>query len=201
MTCTEDFGKFKATIKHDGSIGWREREVEFDITWVSCGVFEMRYYRPRDAKEQHYVLVAEDWYPPDTSITFTPEHYEKVFELYPSAPKHERDKCYQPFYETYELDAGMFDFGHDWLFQAYKDPLEDRVHLVNRNFVRGNPVESTNVIGLTWADFLRLKEFLDSKKGLIFYSGCRIAMPSKTVTDLQNAIRDATKEEGDSFSI
>lgn len=187
MTIAEDIGKFKCKIKHVGLIGYREREIEFDIQWVSCGVYEMSYWRPRDAKS-HEILVTEDWYPPNTSITFTPEHFEKVVELYPLAPKQERDQCYKPFYEDYDLSRGMFDFGDDMLFQAFKDPLEDRVYLVNHRFLRGVPTTSTQVLSLYADELQRLKELLDSKKDMIFYSGCKIATPSPIITELQNAL-------------
>ena len=121
MTISEDIGKIKVTLAHDGLIGMRSREVELDVTWVSCGVYQVEYWRPRNA-ENHEVLVTDDWYPPNTSISFTPEQFEKVAELYPNAPKHERGECYKPFYEDYDLDRGMFDFEYDRLFQAFKDP-------------------------------------------------------------------------------
>ena len=176
MTCTESLGKFSAKIKHRcGALGIvREREIEFNVDWVSCGVYQMEYYRPRgDDIKPHYVIVEEDWYPPDTFCCFTPEQFEKVAELYPTAPKLPREQCYKPFYEDYELDRGMMDFGHDRLFQAYKDPCEEMVYLVNRYFVFGMPEEATNVLGLEWSDFLRLSELLISNKHLIFYSGVK----------------------------
>jgi hypothetical protein len=177
MTISVDLPKFKTRLKYQAEIGYREREVEFDIQWVSCGVYQMSYYRPKDAKE-HYILVAEDWYPPDTSITFTPEQFEKVYELYPNAPKNERPECYKPFYEEYDLSRGMFDFGDDCLFQAHKDPRDERVYLVNQPFLYGAPTPTKQVLGLYWEDFLRLKELLDSKKDEIFYSSCKISWPS-----------------------
>lgn len=176
MTIAENFGKFKATLEHDGCIGSRSREVELDVQWVSCGVYEISYYRPRDA-EDHRVLVAENWYPPDTSISFTPEQFEKVVELYPNAPKHQRDECYKPFYEDYDLCRGMFDLEYDMLFQAFKDPHPDveKVYMVNRCFVHGVPTTDTHVLGLSMEDFQHLKELIESKKDEIFYSGCKIA--------------------------
>lgn len=176
MTCTADIGKFKATIRYYSVIGYREREIEFDITWVSCGVYQMEYYRPRDA-EKHHVMVVEDWYPPDTFISFTPEQFEKVAELYENAPKNERINCCKPFYEDYDLDRGMVDFQQDRLFQAYKDPLHDRIYMANHYFSNGVPTTDTSVLGLSTDDFKRLKELLDSKKDEIFYSGCKIVWP------------------------
>jgi hypothetical protein len=189
MTICIDIGKFKATLKHDGSIGYRTREVEFDVEWVSCGVYQMSYYRPRDAAN-HEVLVTEDWYPPDTFISFTPEQFEKVAELYPSAPKQERVNSFKPFYEDFETDSGMFDLGLDTLFQAYKDPYPDvdRVYMVNHTFSHGAPTTLTGVLGLSWEDFNRLKDLLDSKKHEIFYSGCKIAgNPFSTLAKLSDA--------------
>jgi hypothetical protein len=193
MTCTSEIGKFKATIRHESMLGYREREVEFDVTWVSCGVYQMSYYRPRDAKP-HYVIVVEDWYPPDTFISFTPEQFEKVSELYLLAPKHERNQCYEPFYEDYDLDNGMIDFQNDDLFQAYRDPIKDWVYLVNHMFTHGCPTTSTQVLGLSWTDFLRLKDLICSKKNEIFYSGCKISWPSKLVQKL-NACSEAIVSE------
>ena len=180
MTMSVDIGKFKTRIKHQGCIGYREREVEFDVMWVSCGVYQLSYYRPSDAAD-HEVVVVDDWYPPNTFITFTPEQFEKVVELYPQAPKRQRDECYKPFYEDYDLSRGMFDFGEDMLFQAFKDPAEntERVYLVNHQFMCGSPTTSTQVLGLYLEDLRRLQELIDSKKDEIFYSGCRISMPSK----------------------
>ena len=176
MTCTEDFGKFKCTLVRDACFAVREREVEFDVTWISCGVWSLEYWRPKDAPRTDLgILVVEDWYPPNTQISFTPEQFDKAYELYPDAPRQERDKCYKPYYEDYDLDRGMFDFGHDKLFQAYKDPIKDKVYLVQRYFVRGTPSETTSVLGLSLEDFKRLKELLDSKKSSIFYSGCKIS--------------------------
>ena len=194
MTIAEVFGKFKARLKHQGCIGYREREVELDVTWVSCGVYEITYYRPSDA-ENHEVLVVEDWYPPNTSISFTPEQFEKVVELYPQAPKRQRDECYKPFYEDYDLCRGMFDLEFDTLFQAFKDPHEnvERVYLVNHLFVCGSPSTSTQVLGLYIEDFHRLRDLIESKKDQIFYSGCKIAMPSKLLTDLAGIPADETK--------
>ncbi len=176
MTMTADIGKFKVKIEHHGVIGKRSREVEFDVQWVSCGVYQIDYYRPRDAVD-HEVLVTEDWYPPDTSISFTPEQFEKVAELFPLAPKRKRDECYKPFYEDYSLDRGMFDFEYDELFQAFKDPHDniEKVYLVNHCFIHGSPTTSVQVLGLYWEDFQRLKELLDSKKDEIFYSGCKVS--------------------------
>jgi hypothetical protein len=118
-------------------------------------------------------VVAEDWYPPNTSISFTPEQFDKIFELYPAAPKQERLQCYKPFYEDYTASRDVFDFGNDWLFQAYKDlhPNVERVYMVVRNFIHGRPTETTSVLGISWEDFLRLKVLLDSNKHEIFYSG------------------------------
>lgn len=127
MTISIDIGKSKATIKHNGMIGYRTREVDLDVQWHSCGVFQVTYYRPSDAKD-HRILVTEDWYPPNVSVSFTPEHLEKVFELYPDAPKRKRMECYIPFYEDYDPDRGMFDMGNDMLFQAYKDPPREIEH-------------------------------------------------------------------------
>lgn len=185
MTMTVDLGKIKVTLKHTGRFGYREREVELDVMWVSCGVYEVSYYRPRNA-ESHGVIVAADWYPPDTAIAFTPEQFEKVAELYPQAPKHPRDECHKPFYEDYDLSRGMFDLGDDTLFQAFKDPAEgvERVYLATHQFSYGSPTTSTAVLGLHIDDFHRLKELIDSKKDEIFYSGCQIEMPSKLITDI-----------------
>jgi hypothetical protein len=190
MTMTVDIGKFKTKLKHQSCFGYREREVEFDVTWVSCGVYQLSYYRPRDAKN-HEVIVEEDWYPPDTAISFTPEQFEMVAKLYPQAPKRPRNECYKPFYENYDLDRGMFDFGNDELFQAFKDPTPDveRVYLVNRHFTYGSPSTSTQVLGLYIEDFKRLQELINSKKGEIFYSGCKVAMPSKCLTDIADALK------------
>lgn len=175
MTISVDLGKLKAKLEHTGIIGRRSREVELDVTWVSCGVYEVDYHRPIDAGD-HQVLIEKDWYPPNTSIGFTPEQFAKVVELYPSAPKHEkREECYKPFYEDYDLDRGMFDFGYDSLFQAFKDPLVDKVYMVNHRFILGAPSTSTQVLGLYMDDFQRLKELIDSKKDEIFYSGCKFS--------------------------
>lgn len=177
MTCTEPLGKFTAKIIHNGGIGCRSREVEFDIQWISSGLYSMEYWRPRGEDIQpHYVIVAEDWYPPDISISFTPDQLAKIVELYPAAPKPPRDQCHKAFYEDYELDRYFMDMGHDNLLQAFKDPHEDRdiVYLVKRHFQHGTPTESSSVLPLFWEDLLRLKEFLDSKKDMIFYSGIKI---------------------------
>lgn len=174
MTCTDNLGKFKTRIRHY-SLGYREREVEFDVQWISSGLFSMEYWRPRGEDIQpHYVMVAEDWYPPDTSCTFTPDQFDKVAELYPSAPKPERDQCHKPFYEDYDLDRYFMDMGFDRLFQAYKAPQEDldMVFLVNRSFEHGMPTEGTHVLGLFWEDFLRLKTFLEGRT--LLYSGIKI---------------------------
>ena len=114
---------------------------------------------------------------PDTHISFTPEQFEKVMELFPLAPKYKRDECYKPFYENYDLDRGMFDLGHDSLFQAFKDPHDDieKVYMVSHTFVHGSPTTHTQVLGLHIDDLQRLKELLDSKKDEIFYSGCKIS--------------------------
>jgi hypothetical protein len=177
MTCTEDFGKFKCTLWRETSIaGARGREVELEITWISCGVYQLDYTRPADAPHtDHGILVIEDWYPPNMRISFTPEQFDKAYELYDGAPRHKRDQCYKPYYEDYDLDRGMFDMERDELFQAYKDPIRDKVYLVQHCFASGTPTEYTSVLGLTIEDFKRLKEFLDSKRSLIFYSGCKIA--------------------------
>jgi hypothetical protein len=177
---TSNIGKFKAKSEYICSMfGRRSREVEFDVTWVSCGVYQMEYYRPRDA-EDPAVLVTENenWYPPNVNISFTPEQFNKVAELYPSAPKNKRFECYKPFYENYDLDRGMFDFGDDCLFQAFKDPHEnvEKVYLTSRSFVHGTSKNYISILGLYWEDFKRLKDLLDSKKDEIFYSGCRMSM-------------------------
>ena len=186
MTMCVDIGKFKTRVKHQSFIGFREREVEFSVTWVSCGVYQLEYYRPKDI-ENHEVLVTEDWFPPDTSISFTPEQFEKVMELYPAAPKRNRDECYKPFYEEYTLSRGMFDFGDDELFQAFKDPSEkaEMVYLVNHKFSYGLPTPHVSVLGFYIEDFQRLKGLLDSKKDDIFYSGCKCSWPSPK--ELENA--------------
>lgn len=186
MTISVDIGKFKATIEYKCSIGKRHREIELDVIWVSCGVYEISYHRPRDA-EPYDVIVAEDWYPPDIYMSFTPEQFNKVVELYPSAPKQERNQFYKPFYEDYDLSRGTFDFGEDRLFQAFKDPNEDRVNMVNHYFIRGTPDSNMSVFGLSWEDLQRLKELLDSKKDEIFYSGCKISS-STVISDLAACI-------------
>ena len=177
MTISVDIGKFKAKIEHYSLLAIRHQEVELDVMWVSCGVYEVNYYRPRDAIS-HIVITTEDWHPPDTHISFTPEQFAKVVELYPSASKNERDECHKPFYEDYDLSRGMFDFGDDRLFQAFKDPHVDKVYMVNHYFVHGSPTTSADVLGLYMDDFQKLKDLIDNKKGEIFYSGCKISMPS-----------------------
>jgi hypothetical protein len=180
MTISVDIGKFKTRLRYQSEIGYREKEVEFDVQWVSCGCYQVSYYRPFDAKDHGIMVTAqEDWYPPNTSITFTPEQFDKVAELYLGAPKNKRNECYKPFYEEYTLSRGMFDFVDDELFQAYKDPYPDMemVYLVNHRFLRGAPTPNIHVLGLYWDDFKRLKELLDSKKGEIFYSGCKVSWP------------------------
>jgi hypothetical protein len=176
MTCTDNLGKFKAKLRHQ-SLGHREREVELDVQWISSGLFSLEYWRPRDEGiKPHYVMVAEDWYPPDTSMSFTPDQMEKIFELYPSAPKQPRDQCYKPFYEDYELDRYFMDMGHDNLLQVYKDPHEDvdMVYLVKHHFTNGIPTDSTSFLPLYWEDFLRLRDFLNSKRDMLLYSGVKI---------------------------
>ena len=177
MTCTDDLGKFTAKIRHR-SLGYREREVELNVQWISSGLFSIDYWRPREEDiKPYYVMVAEDWYPPDTSMSFTPDQMEKVFELYPSAPKQPRDQCYKPFYEDYDLDRYFMDMGHDSLFQAFKDPHEDSdmVYLVKRHFNYGIPNgEGSSFLPLHWEDFLRLREFLNSKRHMLLYSGLKI---------------------------
>ncbi|MGH7175640.1 MAG: hypothetical protein ACREGR_04775, partial [Minisyncoccia bacterium] len=180
-----DIGKFTARIEHGEHIGMRSREVELKVMWHSCGVYDVSYYRPRDA-EPHYVIVVEDWYPPDTQVSFTPEQFDKVVELYPSAPRRSRGEAHKPFYEDYDLSRGMFDFEDDCLFQAYKDPHEgvERVYMVDHMFLHGRPTTNTTALGLDMADFQKLKDLIDSKKGEIFYSGCKIAMPSVLLSGL-----------------
>ena len=132
----------------------------------------MCYTRPKDAKN-HEVIVEENWYPPNTYISFTPEQFDKVIELYPLALENERSQCYKSFYEDYDFSRGMFDFCDDTLFQAFKQ--DGRVYLVQHLFSYGAPTTHTNVLGLNIDDLKKLKELLDSKKGEIFYSGCKIS--------------------------
>lgn len=177
MTISIKIGKFKAKIEYQIFMAKRNKEVEFDITWSSCGVYCMSYYRPLKA-EDHQVIVTKDWYPPNIAITFTPEHLEKTAELYSNAPKNERHECYKPFYEDYDLDRCMIDFGNDILFQAYRDPRKDieKVYMVNRRFVCGVPDTHTDILGLFMDDFQKLKDLIDNEKEKIFYSGCKIQM-------------------------
>ena len=156
MTIEENFGKFKATLGNNCFLGKRTREIDLDISWVSCGVYQVQYWRPQGAIDSG-VVVAEDWYPANVHISFTPEQFDKAFELFADAPKNERGNCYKPYYEDYYLDNGMFDFTHDELFQAYKDPNPnvDRVSLVNRHFSLGRPTESTSILELSFEDFKR----------------------------------------------
>lgn len=188
---TEDFGKFKATIESNCCLAKRHREVDLEVIWVSCGVYQITYRRPKDA-ENPEVIVAKDWYPKNINISFTPEQFEKAFELFADAPKQERPDCYKPYYEDYDLDRGMFDFENDTLFQAYKDPNPspdiNRVCLVNRHYGFGRPTKDSGLLELSFEDFKRLKEFLDEKKDLIFYSGCKISFPSKIMSDLQSGV-------------
>jgi hypothetical protein len=174
MTISINIGKVKVSLKYTALLGYRKREVELDVQWHSCGTYQVSYYRPREAKD-YRILVEEDWYPPSVDVGFTPEQFDKVFELFPSAVKRERMESYKPFYENYDPDRGMFDFGNDTLFQAFKDPLEneDGVHLVNQYFVRGIPSENTQVLGLSWADFMKLKDLIEREKHEIFYSGVK----------------------------
>jgi hypothetical protein len=186
MTISIDIGKFEAEIEYISAIGKRSRKVELEVMWHSCWVYQVTYYRPRDA-EDHVVVVTKDWYPPNINISFTPEQFDKVVELYPLAPKNERDQCYKPFYEDYDLSRGMFDFGDDVLFQAFKSPQptdDERVYLVRHCFSYGTPTPDTAVLGLHVDDLKKLKELLDSKKNEIFYSGCKISWPSKILGDL-----------------
>lgn len=178
MTISIDIGKFEADIEHISMIGKRSRKVEFNVQWHSCGVYQVSYHRPRDAKN-HIVIVEPDWYPPNTHVSFTPEQFEKVIELYPSAPKNERDQCYKPFYEDYTLSLGMFDDGNDTLFQAFKGscPGDERIYFVEHCFSYGTPTTNTHVLGLLVDDLKKLKELLVSKKDEIFYSGCKISNP------------------------
>ena len=113
-------------------------------------------------------------------MTFTPEQFEKVIELYLDAPKHKRTECYKPFYESFDTDRGMFDFEYDTLFQAYKDPHEgvDKVYLVNHSFSNGIPTSNSYTLGLFMEDFQKLRDLIESKKDEIFYSGCRASFQS-----------------------
>jgi hypothetical protein len=187
MTIEIDIGKFKAKLEHDALLCRRGREVELDVTWSSCGVYVVTYSRPRDADPVDIgILVKEEWYPDSVCVSFTPEQFEKVCELFPSALKQERNQCYKPFYEDYDLDRGMMDFGMDGLFQAFKDYHlnVEKVYLVNHMFARGAPTSNSQVLGLHWEDFKILKDLIESKKGEIFYSGCKVVMPSKLMSDL-----------------
>lgn len=178
MTISEDIGKFKARIGISTLFGIRDREVELEVIWVSCGVYSIRYNRPKDATDPN-IIVEEDWYPPDVHISFTPEQFEKVVELYPLALKHKRNEVYKPFYEDYTLDNGMMDFENDTLFQVFKDPHDniEKIYLVNHYFSRGSPTTQTDVLGLYSEDFEKLKDLIASKKDVIFYSGCKFSMP------------------------
>lgn len=196
MTITEDFGKFKATLYSSGSFARRSREVELEICWISCGLYQINYYRPDDAVDAG-VTVGKDWYPDNVYLSFTPEQFDKVIELHLNAPKQSRDQCYKPFYEDYDLDRCMFDFGNDSLFQAFRSPVEEKVYLVKRNFSHGTPTEEVSVLGLSFEDLSRLNEFLNSKKDLIFYSGCKFSVPSPTVSAL-NAVVDNIQQSNES---
>ncbi len=200
MTCTEDFGKFTTKIKHQTCIGYREREVDLSITWVSCGVYSFQYWRPQDADDPEVIGTDKEWYPGNIHFSITPEQFDKVAELYPAAPRHERAECYKPFYEQYDLDRGMFDMGCDTLFQAFKDPREevDRVYMVNRSFIYGQPSQDSSMLALYWNEFLRLKEYIDSKRGEIFYSGCRFSskgVEAAWVTDKPPPLKERTSFE------
>lgn len=169
MTYTENLGEIEVNLEHNASLCIKSRVVDLRVNWHSCCIYEVSYRRPNDAGD-HRVIVESDWYPPSFQIHFTPEDFDKAFELFPDAPKNKRKDCYKPYYENYELSRGMFDFGDDELFQAYKDPYDEieKVYLVNRFFTHGTPSTGTEVLGLYFDDFKKLKEFIDITRPQIF---------------------------------
>jgi len=175
MTCTEDLGTLSVKLEYV-SLGYRGRVVDLEIIWISCGVYQVSYRRPKNAAAPMVLGTSGEWYPANVNICFTPEQFNAAFDLFEAAPKQDRENCYKPYYENYDLDRGMFDMGYDTLFQAFKDPKKDKVHLVTHTFRQGTPGQSCgeNVLGLYLEDFKRLKEFIDSKSDWIFYSGVKI---------------------------
>jgi hypothetical protein len=169
MTICESIGKFQTTIHRHSMFGKSTQEVEFDITWVSCGWYSItvsRLNKPESDNEKTNFI-----------IHFTPEWFVKVIELYPDAEKRQRMECYKPFHEEYVPDLGMFDMGHDTLLQAFKDQFDENVILTNYHFERGVP-RSVEVLNIRFDEFKRLKEYLDNPNGRgseIFYSGVQFA--------------------------
>jgi hypothetical protein len=159
MTMTQDIGKFTTELKNNLIFGTCKREVELEIIWISCGYYSItgKYVKAED--ENSYIQPKLDF-----NLHLTPEWIEKAFELFPNAVKRNRPETYIPFYQDYSTDRGMFDFGHDILFQAFKDNLfDDRVILTNYHFNYGTPSSKVDVLNLQFSEFKRLKEFLEYK--------------------------------------
>lgn len=179
MTMTQDIGKFKTELKNTEFLGTFKREVELEIIWISCGYYSITGEYVKTPTEEEFPNMQPKL---DFNLHLTPEWIEKVFELFPNAVKRNRPETYIPFYQDYSTDRGMFDFGHDMFFQAFKDNLfDDRVILTNYYFNYGVPSSKVDVLNLQFSEFKRLKEFLDNPNGYgpeIFYSGCQVAQPS-----------------------
>jgi hypothetical protein len=167
MTICEDFGGIEVTTKNAFGIGYIARKVMLKITWVSCG-----HYSIAVQKAQELPIHANKHTEPKTDYTIhmTPEQVDKVAELFEAAPSPERMQCYKPFYEDFDPDRGMFDMGHDTLFQAFRQ--KDRVVLANTYFVCGLP-SGMDTLNMTFEDYKRFKEYLDSKRDQVFYSGVK----------------------------
>lgn len=167
MTISIQIGELETQTKKRDLFGYAELKIKLQVTWHSCGCYAI-WVEKMESLDNKYIEPKTGF-----SLHMNPEHLEKVAEMFPNAPVRPRMETHKPFYEDYDPDRGMFDFGHDTLFQAFKDPLENnRVIIANINFNGGIP-SSLDSLSLDFDEFKKLKTLIDDKKGEIFYSGVK----------------------------
>lgn len=168
MTICESLGEFETNTKKYGLFGVVNRKVKLKVTWVSCGTYsiDVQKFEELGVDSNKYTEPKTDF-----QMHMTPDHVEKVAELFDAAVTPDRMSSHKPFYEDYDPDRCMFDMGHDTLFQAFRQ--KERVILTNIYFEMGVPT-SMDSLNMSFDEYKKFKAFLDERKDQIFYSGVKI---------------------------
>lgn len=184
MTISEDWFKYKCKTRRASIptlFGVDFIDVEIKVGWVSCGYYTFEW--PPFEIPHRFNPEAMDKIP-YMHMSITPEDFRKTIELYDN-PQEEitRDKLLAPYYEKLNFDAGMFDFGHDGLFRAYKH-VNGWVILHDHLIVCGCPTKEITEWIVHIDDLRKIQEELKSHD--IFYTGVKFASPPNCFSGFKN---------------
>jgi hypothetical protein len=174
MTIDYHITKFDSKILEQ-DLGYRIHNVQLDVHWVSCGFYVFSYpkfeFKPfPDSTSMRKVE--------GMSISVDPKWIDKIIELYPSVEKTtDRTKTFVPFFQVFDTDRGMFDFGQDSQFSAYKSQHDGWIVMLEHQANYGVPTRHVSSWSIHIDDLKALRDKLkDPSVVQPMWSGCKVRM-------------------------